>query len=371
MGRWTLDHYDEVLRNKMKSLVNGACKRIQLEEGEPSISYEAFVENLDEGDSFTTSLIDILVREMAERRTRPEESDRRLISERTAKALRLQSTPLQVYRSRPYRTLNRRYNPSFNPSDYLTAPPDVMELSDTEDDFGATTGANAVEGARLPTELFDAYSTFHTLDGALSHSGEPAVIPTAGRPLTPIEPETVTSPRPYSPPIIPPSFRSRLYSNPESSTAANSQASTSDSGADGSRNALERRPIVAPRLRRGGVRAPESLLSRRSSSSSAQETEEQQSQAQHVHDHEHDENHHDVADQNVPILQVPANREHDHNHLQHPQESQRSDSRGLQRALADMLADVGESSARNTEDERRTQLPTPRSISPNDHDEHA
>lgn len=39
-----------------------AVKRSKLEEGEPSISYEAFVEELDACDSFTSTLIDVLVK---------------------------------------------------------------------------------------------------------------------------------------------------------------------------------------------------------------------------------------------------------------------------------------------------------------------
>ena len=41
---------------------SGAVKRSRLEKLEPSISYEAFVEDLDPGDSFTTTLTELLVR---------------------------------------------------------------------------------------------------------------------------------------------------------------------------------------------------------------------------------------------------------------------------------------------------------------------
>lgn len=41
---------------------SGAIKRARLEKAEPTITYEAFVEDLDRGDSFTTSLIDVLVK---------------------------------------------------------------------------------------------------------------------------------------------------------------------------------------------------------------------------------------------------------------------------------------------------------------------
>lgn len=40
----------------------GAVKRAKLEKGEPIITYEAFVEELDEGDAFTSALIDVLVK---------------------------------------------------------------------------------------------------------------------------------------------------------------------------------------------------------------------------------------------------------------------------------------------------------------------
>jgi hypothetical protein len=40
----------------------GAVKRSKLERLEPAISYEKFVEDLDPGDSFTTTLTELLVR---------------------------------------------------------------------------------------------------------------------------------------------------------------------------------------------------------------------------------------------------------------------------------------------------------------------
>ena len=41
---------------------NGAIKRSKLEAGEAPITYEAFVEELDEGDSFTATLVEVLVK---------------------------------------------------------------------------------------------------------------------------------------------------------------------------------------------------------------------------------------------------------------------------------------------------------------------
>lgn len=151
MGKWTSEYYDDVLGAKIKSLVSGAVTRSKLEKCEPSISYEAFVEDLDPGDSFTTMLTELLVREMAERRHRQVAADRRLISDRTAKGLRTLAAPQRVYRDRGMRGLASRR--SLNLTDYLVVPPEEMELDDDNDSL-----ESAVEGARINYDLYDAYT---------------------------------------------------------------------------------------------------------------------------------------------------------------------------------------------------------------------
>ncbi|KAH8988744.1 hypothetical protein EDB86DRAFT_2945792 [Lactarius hatsudake] len=151
MGKWTSEYYDDVLGAKIKSLVSGAVKRSKLEKSEPSISYEAFVEDLDPGDSFTTTLTELLVREMAERRHRQVAADRRLISDRTAKGLRTLAAPQRVYRDRGVRGLASRR--SLNLTDYLVVPPEEMELDDDNDSL-----ESVVEGARINYDLSDAYA---------------------------------------------------------------------------------------------------------------------------------------------------------------------------------------------------------------------
>jgi len=132
----------------------GAVKRINRESGEPPISYETFVEELDEGDSFTATLVDVLVKEMADRRTRTSFLDRRLISEHTAKSLRMQAAPLHVYSSRRH---NGRFRSGYTVTDI------VAEITDEEDeptDARDSQHADALwdgEGARLNTELYEAY----------------------------------------------------------------------------------------------------------------------------------------------------------------------------------------------------------------------
>ncbi|KAA1473409.1 hypothetical protein DENSPDRAFT_839874 [Dentipellis sp. KUC8613] len=155
MGKWTTGYYDDVLSSKIKSLVTGAMKRSRLEKAEPTISFEAFVEDLDPGDSFTTTIVEILVKELAERRQRPKPEDRRLVSSRTAKSLRMLAAPQRTYQgsggARTRRTLNL--------TDYLSAPPEEMEVVDDDNDSleSLMDGAGGLEGARVNTDLYDAY----------------------------------------------------------------------------------------------------------------------------------------------------------------------------------------------------------------------
>ncbi|KAI0272831.1 hypothetical protein BGY98DRAFT_151809 [Russula aff. rugulosa BPL654] len=150
----TPEYYDDVLSAKIKSLVSGAVKRSRLEKLEPSISYEAFVEDLDPGDSFTTTLTELLVREMAERRQR-QAADRRLISDRTAKGLRTLASSQRIYRDRTGRGVTAR-RPLYL-TDYL--PPDEMDLDDDNDSLESMVDpSGAVEGARMNSELYDTYA---------------------------------------------------------------------------------------------------------------------------------------------------------------------------------------------------------------------
>ncbi|KAI9434110.1 hypothetical protein H4582DRAFT_947950 [Lactarius indigo] len=166
MGKWTSEYYDDVLGAKIKSLVSGAVKRSKLEKSEPSISYEAFVEDLDPGDSFTTTLTELLVREMAERRHRQVAADRRLISDRTAKGLRTLAAPQRVYRDRGVRGLASRR--SLNLTDYLVVPPEEMELDDDNDSL-----ESAVEGAHINYDLYDAYTNSAGLSTIEPHFSPP------------------------------------------------------------------------------------------------------------------------------------------------------------------------------------------------------
>ncbi|KAI0940083.1 hypothetical protein AcW1_004896 [Taiwanofungus camphoratus] len=217
MGRWTLAYHDDVLGSKVKNLVSGAIKRIRLEKGEPSISYEAFAEELDEGDSFTASLVETLVKELAERRMRPNPIDRRLISERTAKSLRMQATALHVYRGR-------------QPGNRLASRRSFV-IDEERDIFGGAGGADSSgtedngddgpsEGVQLNSNLYDAYR-------APSYDLLDALHPVETTPLATGSPDTteaahdsfgITSPRSASPPALAVAYRTIPWSH--SSTLA-------------------------------------------------------------------------------------------------------------------------------------------------------
>ncbi|KAF8622065.1 hypothetical protein AX15_007215 [Amanita polypyramis BW_CC] len=159
MGQWTPNYVDNVLHAKITTLVAGAIQRAALDKSEPSITYENFVKDLDTGDSFTTTFVDILVRELAERRTRPTATDRRLIADRTAKSLRLLATPLRIYRERSSRNFSGRR--AVNLSDYLSVPPNGMDMEDEEDEIDPTLDSYA-DGARLNQDLYEAYGFWPT-----------------------------------------------------------------------------------------------------------------------------------------------------------------------------------------------------------------
>ncbi|KZT71504.1 hypothetical protein DAEQUDRAFT_724022 [Daedalea quercina L-15889] len=217
MGKWTLGHHDEVLRTKMKSLVTGAVKRIKLEDDEPSITYETFVEELNEGDSFTATMIEILVKEMADRRTRTGLVECKLISERTAKSLQMQAAPLHVYSSRRQ---NNRFRSGYTVTDI------VADITDEEDDSADTRDSPQDtiwdgDGARLGTELYEAYAPPSYVPPSYVRSPQPLdrlrlpeSLPLVTGESDVAEPIVLpVSPRSVSPPSRPLSHRSGLRSH--------------------------------------------------------------------------------------------------------------------------------------------------------------
>ncbi|KAF8165636.1 hypothetical protein B0H34DRAFT_743346 [Crassisporium funariophilum] len=155
MGKWTPDYVDDVLHSKISSLVTGAIRRAAVEK-EPSISYEHFVNELDSGDSFTASLLDILVKEVADRRTRANVDDRRLIADRTIRSLRTLANSNRAY---PSRLPNRHARRTVNLSEYLTVPPNEMEMEDEDDQFdNMHDNTTVIEGVRTNADLYDAFS---------------------------------------------------------------------------------------------------------------------------------------------------------------------------------------------------------------------
>ncbi|KAJ3757768.1 hypothetical protein EV360DRAFT_83701 [Lentinula raphanica] len=129
MGKWTTGYCEDVLSSKIKSLVSGAIKRYRLEKFEPEINFERFAEELDVGDSFTTSLFDVLVKELADRQSRSNAHDRQLIAERTARSLRTITHSNRIYSS--HRSAGRSRS---HIGAYFGAPPEEIDL-DEEDEL--------------------------------------------------------------------------------------------------------------------------------------------------------------------------------------------------------------------------------------------
>ncbi|KXN92342.1 hypothetical protein AN958_08573 [Leucoagaricus sp. SymC.cos] len=157
----TPNYTDNVLNSKISALITGAINRAAVEK-EPTITYEEFANELDTGDAFTTSLIDVLVKELAERHTRPSQNDeRRLIASRTAERLMSLANPRQVYRGERSGNRNHAGRRTYNLAEFINLPASEMDLDEEENDFGnlLDSSTGAVEGARFNTDLFEAYGS--------------------------------------------------------------------------------------------------------------------------------------------------------------------------------------------------------------------
>ena len=103
---------------------------------------------------------------MAERRQR-QAADRRLISDRTAKGLRTLAAPQRVYRDRSGRGAGARR--PLNLTDYLSVPPDEMELDDDNDSLESMMDhSGIIEGTRMNSDLYDAYANPNSCSSPLS-----------------------------------------------------------------------------------------------------------------------------------------------------------------------------------------------------------
>ncbi|KAI0289601.1 hypothetical protein BC826DRAFT_914246, partial [Russula brevipes] len=129
----------------------GAMKRFKLKRLGPAISYEKLVEDLDPGDSSTTTLTELLVRHVKQATVRPYPTA-------TAKGLRTLTAPQRVYRDRTGRGVAAR---PLNLADYVTVSPEGMDLDDDNNSLAAAVESisGAIEGAGVNSDLYDAYSS--------------------------------------------------------------------------------------------------------------------------------------------------------------------------------------------------------------------
>ncbi|KAL9713103.1 hypothetical protein Ac2012v2_004344 [Leucoagaricus gongylophorus] len=158
MGRWTPNYVDNVLNTKVSALITGAINRAAVEK-ETTITYDEFVNELDTGDSFTTSLVDILVKELAERHTRPfQQNERQLIAPRTAERL-LTLANQRLYRGERHGIRNHAGRRTYNLAEFMHLP--TAEIDADEEDFAnlMDVPSSAAEGAGFNNDLFDAYGS--------------------------------------------------------------------------------------------------------------------------------------------------------------------------------------------------------------------
>ncbi|KAI0245273.1 hypothetical protein BJV78DRAFT_1079420, partial [Lactifluus subvellereus] len=147
-------YYDDVLSAKVKSVVSSMVKRSKLEKSKLTISYKAFVEDLDPGDSFTTMLTELLIREMAEHHQCQAAADCQLISNHMANGLCTLALSQRVYHHPGVCSLNAYH--SYNLTDHLTMPPEELQLNDSNslESMVNSDTSGAMEGARMNSDLY-------------------------------------------------------------------------------------------------------------------------------------------------------------------------------------------------------------------------
>jgi len=158
MGKWTMGYTDDVLSYKLRDMIYASIERQKQHDGGQEthrISYDAVVQDLDQGDMFCSKLVDLLVYELADRRQRERvrPADLHSISDRTAHELR------NLSHSRVYKRNNlRSIRPQSGFSSLHSRDQGVLfaEFTDDEDDNAMLGEA---EGARINTaEYYDQYT---------------------------------------------------------------------------------------------------------------------------------------------------------------------------------------------------------------------
>ncbi|KAG8834061.1 hypothetical protein FRC17_009624 [Serendipita sp. 399] len=114
MGKWTVQHTEDILLAKIRTAIHDAIelhKSEKIQEGEARpVSFDEFVQQFDPKDSFTAKLMEVLVKEYSERRAKSTPVDRLYqIATRTSLALGAMGREATVYDNcRPSRWGRRR-----------------------------------------------------------------------------------------------------------------------------------------------------------------------------------------------------------------------------------------------------------------------
>jgi hypothetical protein len=136
---------------------------------------------------------------VADRRSRSNANDRRLISERNIRSLRLLASNSRAYPRMPPRHARRALNLT---TEYFTASPNELEMDYDDDEFeGILENPTTIEGARMNSDLYEAFAT------------SPWPPPSARRIVPSSSPATEewTAPAPMPPLRSPPSSSTRPW----------------------------------------------------------------------------------------------------------------------------------------------------------------
>ncbi|KZT62785.1 hypothetical protein CALCODRAFT_1113 [Calocera cornea HHB12733] len=126
MGKWTQLHVENVLVEKMRSLVQSVMQDIKHSEVDSPMSFDAFAEHLDISNHFVKQLVELMVMETADTRTRSRDGDSTQLSPRTLNKLQALSSHYHVTERRPRRFSTRRSEimPPIN-TDRISRIPDL------------------------------------------------------------------------------------------------------------------------------------------------------------------------------------------------------------------------------------------------------
>jgi len=125
MGKWTQLHVENVLVEKMRTIVQSVMQDIKDNDTEPSMSFDAFAEHLDINNGFVKQLVELMVMETADTRVCSRDPESAHVSQRTFNKLQSLSSQYHTNDRRPRRFSTRR-SEIMPPINTDRMPPDLI-----------------------------------------------------------------------------------------------------------------------------------------------------------------------------------------------------------------------------------------------------